>query len=642
MPSIFGPSPYSTLRARDGANYGLLDLLANLPVQSSFGFFQQIATWGPGATADVPGTRFYLLDSGGGVFVTEGTVVGHVPGVNVANSAVEVYYDQAADRLYYLMSNLGALALEYFDGAAWVALPAPVAVDQGFGCIQQLPTTAVSGPGQIIVGGGNEVRRWDGAAWLLDLTNPVDVFPLALAPYGAEMVLCNLAGDNTPDPTDVLIQLRSTAGAWSDITPVAWNSASVPQERWATCACAYNGELYACFITDSLSKREIWKRDVAGVWALELDLVVELPPDGYVHSMSVIDGVLHCGMDLDYQGGDYLTKDGSGWHHNALPADLQAPATASSVQFFVEAPEGTIDPPAGNCSGEYGAQIRVAGFWDAQPFEAWGIGTAWEQTVGLWSVITSPSVGTQVFIGNGVQQYVGHGNIGGDWRCGEIDVVDPFVLTCMPPNGAGFANVQVDNTLAPGHGLITEEDFPLWLPNGYEFLCPTITSVDPASGSLLGGYTVTLHGANFYSNLINPSNPLNRTRVVNRIWVRTSAGRVEEVDSRLITFVDTETLEFPMAPYPGGTDPVVELLFRPAGLAPFFTGIPYGITPLYQCARVATVFEYTGVVFAILGSLETLLGLGGPGSDVAFPSGGAAVGSVIVCPTEPDAGPCVR
>lgn len=645
MPSIFGASSYNTLRARDGVNYDLLAILQGLPIDTTTGLNAPIMTWGPGATVDVPGTRLYWMDSTVEVWRTNGVVVEAVPGSPAVGSSVAIFYDRATDTLYYVRDLAPALAVDTFTVAGgWTSLGNALANGGGYGSIGQIPTTAVSGPGQIVVCGGNEVRRWDGAVWLLDLATvagfvtPITVAPL---PTTGELVSCNDCTRAVAQAADPVIQLRSTAGAWADVTPASWQLAGAGNARQCWCAVEFNGELYACFTKADLSRREIMKRDAAGVWTLELDLGAELPPDGYVYSFAVIDGVLHCGMDRNFTGNYYLTKDGSGWHQNVLPFGIQTPGFESSIQFFLEAPEGTIDPPAGNCSGEYGAEVRVAGFWDGQQFVAW-TGAVWDQNRGLWTAIAGV-IGTQVFIGNGVEQYVGHGNVGSDWTVGEIDVVDPFVLTGSPPNGAGLANVQVDNSLAPGHGLLGDANFPLWLPNGYEFLCPAIASVDPANGSLLGGYTVTLHGENFYSNLINPQNVLNRARVVNRIWVRTSGGRVVEVDSRTIVFVDTETIEFPMAPYPGGTDPIVEVLFRPAGLAPFIFGSPYGINPYYQCARVEAAFTYTGVVFAILGSLETLLGLGGTGADIAFPgSGGGPVGSVIACPTPPDAGPCIR
>lgn len=671
MPAILALSNFEIQRARDGENFGHLAVLSfatDAFINPLAGASCHPGTMGPGATADVPGTHFYWSTSspaGGTVKRCNGDVPTAVAGGPARDQNYQLLYDAANDRMYvaYFEGVANNFRVASFDFAeVWdTSIANTEALATGSGCIALIPVGAVNA-GLLLAGWCNDgravgtrcvVQRWDpdAVAWVDELFTPsASSAPKTFGTWGAQVVfgltcqLSSVASEEFP-----LVELRDAAGAWTNITPEEWN---IPLARQAAAVCPYGDDLYVAFQRDDFATRvEIWKRTAAGVWSMDLDLIAEGSGlDSYVASLTVIDGVLLCGLDVGSLG-YYLAKPGvaAPWERRPVAESQVFPGTPGDASFFVQSTEGTIDPPSGNCSGEHGAVVRIAGFWDAQAFVAWAGDTVWTQSAGLWLSTSSSSVGTQVFMGNGVAFAVGHGNLGALWTVGEIDVVDTFVLRGAPTNGKGFVNVQVDNSRAPGHGLLGDANFPLFLEDGYEFVCPAISTVDPPSADLDGGAVVTLHGTHFFSNQITPSQLANYARVVNRIFVRSGAGtaadphRVIEVPYALVTFVDTETLTFPLPPYPGGADPNVEILLSPAGLAPFNFGVPVGIAPTYKCDRVVADFAYTGVEFAILGSLETLLGLGGTGGDVIVPGGGGGGGGGTVrCPAAVVPGPCDR
>lgn len=657
---LIGASYFGVLRARDGVNFDALGVLA-----SKFAFTVSISpnacfmSFGPGKNPTVPGTRLYWASFTSDIQYTDGSIVAVVPGSPVTADGFNfLYYDREGDILYVTYDEfLLTCKVASFNGAAWdLTYADPGARGGTSAIITVVPRTSALRPGRPMTAADDlgdsvqTVKSYDGAAWVTELTQHVSDIPMFLVPWGDQVVFGSWADRGAPTNVDKLVQLRAADGTWTDITPAQWQPPTMNVRRQAICACVAEDVLYVAFRRVDLTKVEIWKRTAAGVWSLELDLIAEgTTPAGRPWSLSYIGGVIRMGMNGAFAGNYYLAKDilgGGGWIRHPLVAGLQ-PAfspTDTTIQFFLESLEGTITPDHGNCSGEYGDLITIHGFWDGQAFVAWGVGGGpgtWSQHDGLWTPPFGVVFGTQVFMGNGVQQFVHHSQDAGDWVMGDIDVLDPFVLQGRPPNGRGFVPVQVDNLLSPGHLLLGDANYPLFLPDGYEFVCPSVDSIDPPNGSINGGYIATLRGQNFFRNLINPTNPFNRVRVVNRIWVRTAAGKFVEVDSRLITFVDEETITFPMASYPGGTDPNVEVLLHPAGLAPFSFGFPVGIIPYYACPTVRVNFSYTGLDFAVLGSLETLLGLGGTGGDVAVPSGGPG-GGPRRCPPDVTAGPCAR
>ena len=83
------------------------------------------------------------------------------------------------------------------------------------------------------------------------------------------------------------------------------------------------------------------------------------------------------------------------------------------------------------------------------------------------------------------------------------------------------------------------------------------------------------------------------------------------------------------------------VMLAPVGVLPFLFS---GVSALEVVIAFLLLF-----CFAVLGSLETLLGMGGTGGDVNGPGGwspsgggGGATGGQPLCPTVPTAGPCVR
>lgn len=681
MHTLIGASTYGTLRARDGANWAVLNVLSGISAPGGLTFSAgRFMAYGPGVSPAVPRSRLYWLDGINGVGASSASVW-WTNGVDVTNMAFDpanggfdlpfdMVYDPATDRLYVCYQGNAVVAgpcgaqvyrfyASYWDGSAWTNLPTTRSIGGNCGCIGIIPATALVGAGQLIAGWGqdcsspnrNVIQRYDGAAWVDEYytaqgtPTPTRLNVNFLAPWADKVIGC-LFDDSTGAPwSTTLVVQRDGAGVWTDITPAVW--AALTQKRRAVCAVEYDGDLYVSFRTQDNVRREIWKRAAAtGTWTLDLDLAVALPPDGWGWSLQVIDEVLYVGMDDAYVGNDFASKAGGtsgAWTITTLPTNLQPPYVESSIQFFLEAREGTVDPAEGNCSGESAPTVHVYGFWDSQQFVAWDPTTVWVENRGIWSVSTTPSAGTIVYCGTGAATAVDYGYIGQTpWQMGEIDVLDPFVLSGIPSNGRGLANVIVSNAVFYDHVQPFADFFPLYLPNGYEYLCPEITSVDPASATINGGVTITLHGTNFFANQITPSAVVNQVYVVNRIWIRTAAGVLIEVDPYTITFVDEETIEFPCPPYPGGTDPAVEILFRPAGLAPFSFALPYGIYPTYRCPVVTGDFTYTGLIFALLGSLETVLGLGGTGGDVSAPGAPGGLGGHPACPAYPAPGPCVR
>lgn len=652
MPTtVIGASYYGTLRARNGSTYTALAVLAGeLPFTFNIQANECFMSYGPGATPAVPGTRLYWTDFASTVRYTDGATVAVVPGApSTLNGFYFLYYDRERDRLYasYDPNGAGSCTVEYFDGSSWTSLGTTGAIAAEGGVLSVVPTSSLLRAGQPIVGcdippaasfGG--VRCWDGAAWVTEVSNHATVIPYGLVPYGDRVILCNNA-TRTPGFTaaDPLVQIRAADGTWTDITPSTWQPPNVNATRQATCAAVVGSAVYVQFRRNDNTRNEIWRFEQqadlyneATDWTLSLDLVAEgTAPDGYVWSLAHINDTLHCGMDELFVGNYYLSlPDGGAWQRNTLPENLQPPFVESSIQFFLPSLEGTIAPTEGNASGEYGPQIAVHGYWDSPQFVPW-VGATWTQTDGLWRFLAS-TIGSMVYLGHGIAQYrddpllLGSGAADNTTWCGEVAVVDPFVLTCQPPNGKGLASLSVSNTRAPGYPLLPidanqDNNFPFFLEDGYTFQSPVATALVPSSGVLDGGTVVVVQGAWLYANLIEPSHPANRTLVTNRYFVRTSSGQVEEIPPASITFVAPDEMHIVMPPYPGGSDPAVEVIFAPAGLSPFWYGLPVGISPSWRFARSVLDYTYTGLDpatdLAILGSLATVLGLGADGGDIA-------------------------
>ena len=656
-------SDNSILRARDGQNFAEIACLAGAAVTNTDDQAFGMATMGPGADASAPGTHFYFVDfSGNKIGRCNGDPFTYVAGAGLPafTKIWGLSYVQAADRLYVAYYRNPAdpgFRAAYFDFAeTWTVLPATFSLSPDAGALGFIPSGSEAG--QLIVGWANDsrfpgtrnmIQRYNGAAWVDELILPIQTNTLQLLPWGTATVACLASLNPTPGLHWPLVRLRSANGVWTDITEPGWGGVNDGELR-AACAAVFDDDLYVAYYQESGARSEIWKRTAAGVWSLEYDLVAQgVAAFNFPTALTVIEDQLYCAL-TDGTVGYYLGKPlGGAWAQ--LPLTNLAGVSGFYTGFFASV-EGTITPTEGNCSGEYVTPVQIRGFWDAQAFVAWPAPQIWTQAQGLWNH-GGGVIGTQVWMGTGIAQYAELGGLGSVYTVGEIDVIDSFVLNGRPPNGKGLVNVSISNVLALTPPFTTAADYPLYLVNAFEYICPAIDSVDPATGDIDGGYTVTLHGSHFFSNLINPSHPANSARVVNRIWVRNGLGTrarpyiVVEVPYRSITVVDAETVTFPMASFPGGFDPDVELLFQPAGLAPFGVGEPYGIFPTYRCPRLDETFAYTGFGdFAIIGSLETVLGLGGTGGDVNGPgvpgAGGGGGGGQPRCPDDVTAGPCVR
>lgn len=644
MGAIIGASIYGVLRAKNDQPYEVLQVLDSLPDGDPSAKLESnpFMVFGFGANSTVPGTRLYWCNTFGDVYYTDGVNVVLVPGGPgvLASDSYMLLYDSNANVLYFSWStSIGGRPLfnvSTYDGSTWTTLTDTGAHGSDFGTMGLVPTTAVANPGVLLIGWqddniplqfNNRVQRWDPGLvdWVDEIVLDSNNFPIFFVEFGATVICGIEALSLAPSPADALIMRRNTFGNWADITPGSW--ASEPSQRVAMGAGVYQGLLYVCFRTLDNVRREIWTYD-GTTWTFALDLVpILVTPGGafdggYVISFTSIDAVLHCGMDWNYVGNQYLTFDGTTWALNVLPTNLQPPFVESSIQFFIQSPEGTINPPEGNASGEQAPKVRIVGYWDEPQFQAWGA-TTWTRSRGIWFAENSVDIGTQVWLGNTPNLipfpgYVTNAQGFPEYQVGQIDVVDPFVLTGYPSNGKGVANLLLYNT----RGFPATN--PLSLLDCYTFRNPVVTLLTPDHGNNEGGNTVVATGEWLFANLIqpttSPSNSANRVWVVWRIFVRNGSGthadpyRTEEVDSRLITFIDSHTLSFPMTSFPGGDDPVCDVIFHPPGLAPFSFGVPVGIAARYRFPTSTLTYTFEEG-FAIIGSLETVLGLGGPGAD---------------------------
>jgi hypothetical protein len=685
-PGAICASAYGFQHSRDAVNFAPLGALAAAFVATAYPYGPPM-TFGPGVDATVPGTRLYYSVPGGDLQCCDGLAITTVGGGPTRVQNYQLLYDDANDRLYVAYHNGGGLGdafgLAYVDSAyAWTVLGATLATATGGGACALIPDGGAN-PGSPIVGWGNDsrfpgtrnvVQRWDGAAWQDELfvLSSQDVY--CLSPFGDTVVLGVHVTAPAAQATPMIYQ-RAANGVWTDITPVGpggWanDPALNGVNRGAEVATEFDGDLYVLFETDTLSRSEIWKLTVGGVWSLDLDLVAEgTAAVTSPTSLTVIGGALYAGLydSPGFSAGYVLVKRGGVWGRQAITVGTSG---ADDAMYLIPAPGGSIEPDAGNCSGAVAAPVRVAGFWDGPQFVAWDpVTTAWSHPVGLWHATTT-QIGSEVYLGNSFTDgVVPSGN--DPCYCGEVEKLDPFVLTCQPPNGKGVSSVMVSNAHAPGPPPVADY-FPLYLAGGYTFRCPVVTSVAASTGGINGGTTIVVTGTDFFPNLINPSLGAARARTTNRFFVRVKTGqrKIVEALKTSVQYISETEMRFTLPPYPGGraADPLVEVIFQPAGLAPFSYavvlplflqvqalpqgylsgqtafGSPGTIAPTYRCGYQYADYLYTGLGnLLILGSLETVLGLGGTGGDVLFPaSGGGGGGGQAACPPAQTAGPCVR
>lgn len=553
----------------------------------------------------------------------------------------------------------------------------------------------------------NVVQRWDGAAWTDELylnLNNLSTILRNIIPWGSTSVL--LLGCDNANPGHVsMIHQRSAAGVWVDISPTSWDNDAVGVQwgnnvdRFTCGAIEYEGDLYVAWRDENYTRTEIWKRTTPLVavvgypnadpyWTLDLDLIAEgTGANTAPLSLTVIDGDLYVGCESYGAGSgfeiDYLLiKRGGSWIRQSCGS------IDTTISYLVESLEGTVVPPSGNTSGVYSPTIRVRAFWDRpRAFSAWSVGTEWLMGVheyrqfvryddvvadptsygplsGLWYFRGSLAVGgpgledltssTIVNLGSTSSPFGGIDppisdplldiNYGQTIHtCGKVDVVDALVLTCRPPNGKSFANINMqddyyeleedpttyhpDLPLAPGNGLIYTRKLATGrIPLCYEFVCPDITGIAPASGDILGGNVVILTGTNLFSNQVRDGQhnaSARYRRLYNQVYVRNAAGRMEIANSDTVEFIDTEHVSFVVPPFPGGSSPIVTVIFEPAGLR-LFGSSSHNFRGTYRCPADTIPYTYTNVSanpsdLYILGSLDTVLGLGGEGGDIDIP-----------------------
>lgn len=83
----------------------------------------------------------------------------------------------------------------------------------------------------------------------------------------------------------------------------------------------------------------------------------------------------------------------------------------------------------------------------------------------------------------------------------SVVIVDATTVTCVSPAGTGSVDVRVTNGSGQS-GIVAADTFTY-------VTVPTITSINPTSGSFTGGDTVVIHGANFTAvDATNPANVL--------------------------------------------------------------------------------------------------------------------------------------
>lgn len=78
----------------------------------------------------------------------------------------------------------------------------------------------------------------------------------------------------------------------------------------------------------------------------------------------------------------------------------------------------------------------------------------------------------------------------------NVSASDAYTLTCTTPYGQGASDVLVFNNGASGPNILG------WLPAGFTFSNPVITSLLPTSGPSSGGTAVTITGTNLFTGVL--------------------------------------------------------------------------------------------------------------------------------------------
>jgi len=123
--------------------------------------------------------------------------------------------------------------------------------------------------------------------------------------------------------------------------------------------------------------------------------------------------------------------------------------------------------------------------------------------------------------------------------CDDLDIVDSTTATCtvppsmLPGDGAGTVSVEVSVTV---DGLYTDNVFSYTYTRGE----PTITSVTPDAGSMLGGNTVTLTGS-YFATALDELKDSSGATITAPTGTHPAAWTVN--DQTVFGFADTETGE---------------------------------------------------------------------------------------------------
>lgn len=423
-----------------------------------------------------PGNKLYLIGTrdgvGNGVHSWDGT---NLVTLRTDLTPLDLFYDEALDRLYVTALLGSGATVEYFNGSTWTALPGASALgdfDDFLGGFAKASNGDLYTARWRDFSGGSpywRILRFTGGGWVVDADSETDLGMTDPAQVTYQGVIARedaiLAfGNDGINAADDMAFKRN--GSWTNITP--GGLAIIGGFRGLRGArLGGDGRVYVCFISDG-PRSEIWRYD--GSWVEDVDVQANHSSTVFSLFRWSLNGKLYAGFQSGLSGGQFLLRQDSlgSWVEVSLGVSNTRALLTAEFQGSIYTLTSISDCTAGDVRG--GDVLRI-------------------------TVIGDTFVAGDVFIVN---------FDGTDVEATRIDSATLEVVT--PPHAAGV----VTPTL-----LRVQANTTVTLPSyTYAVGFPVIYGISPSNGPIAGGTAVTITGANFVAGSTVLFNGLPATNVV--------------------------------------------------------------------------------------------------------------------------------
>lgn len=206
--------------------------------------------------------------------------------------------------------------------------------------------------------------------------------------------------------------------------------------------------------------------------------------------MSDYPGVLTSSNGTAWSLTDLTSLDATeSWFSNAYSPSLKtfigSGVVSNGKVLFVAGRTDSITPTSGNAKSN---TVTITGTGNNGGFQG---GT------GVLTVLIYPGLATILGFDTNNPYTAVLGNEGVlPGEATNVVASDAYTLTCTTPWGQGVSDVLVFSNQSSGPSILC------WLPAGFTFSNPVVTSLSPSSGPSSGGTSVTLTGTNLFSGIL--------------------------------------------------------------------------------------------------------------------------------------------